>query len=57
MADGGDRKVKHGLIPILVAMRVQGERERRVTVRTGIETDEQVEILEGVEEGDVIVGQ
>jgi HlyD family secretion protein len=35
----------------------QGERERRVTVRTGIETDEQVEILEGVEEGDVIVGQ
>ena len=35
----------------------QGERERRVTVRTGIETEEQVEILEGVEEGDVIVGQ
>lgn len=29
MADGGDRKVKLGLIPILVAMRVQGERERR----------------------------
>jgi multidrug efflux pump subunit AcrA (membrane-fusion protein) len=34
-----------------------GDRERRVTVRTGIETEEQVEILEGVEEGDVIVGQ
>lgn len=29
MAAGSDRKVKHGLIPILVAMRVQGERDRR----------------------------
>jgi multidrug efflux pump subunit AcrA (membrane-fusion protein) len=35
----------------------EGERERRVTVRTGIETEEMIEILEGVEEGDVIVGQ
>lgn len=35
----------------------EGDRERRVTVRIGIETDEQVEILEGLEEGDVIVGQ
>jgi multidrug efflux pump subunit AcrA (membrane-fusion protein) len=35
----------------------EGERERRVTVRTGIETEEQVEILEGLEEGDVVVGQ
>ncbi|GAA0654705.1 hypothetical protein [Brevundimonas lenta] len=24
-----DPRIKHGLIPILVAMRVQGERERR----------------------------
>jgi HlyD family secretion protein len=35
----------------------EGERERRVTVRTGIETEEQVEILEGVEAGDIVVGQ
>jgi HlyD family secretion protein len=35
----------------------EGERERRVTVRTGIQTEEQVEILEGVEAGDVVVGQ
>jgi hypothetical protein len=34
-----------------------GDRERRVTVRTGIETEERIEILEGVKEGDVIVGQ
>jgi multidrug efflux pump subunit AcrA (membrane-fusion protein) len=34
-----------------------GDRERRVTVQTGIETDDKVEILEGVKEGDVIVGQ
>jgi HlyD family secretion protein len=35
----------------------QGERERRVTVKVGIETEDRAEILEGVEEGDVIVGQ
>jgi multidrug efflux pump subunit AcrA (membrane-fusion protein) len=34
-----------------------GDRERRVTVKTGIETDERVEILEGVKQGDVVVGQ
>ncbi|MFQ3630323.1 HlyD family efflux transporter periplasmic adaptor subunit [Roseiflexus sp.] len=33
-----------------------GERERRVTVRIGIETDERVEILEGLNEGDIVVG-
>src|SRR5262245_47318867 len=35
----------------------EGERERRVAVKIGIETEDQVEILEGVKEGDVIVGQ
>ncbi len=35
----------------------EGERERRVPVRVGIETEERVEILEGVEEGDIVVGQ
>jgi HlyD family secretion protein len=35
----------------------EGDRERRVPVRTGIETEERVEILEGVEEGAVVVGQ
>lgn len=35
----------------------EGERERRVTVRTGIETEERIEILEGLKEGDVVVGQ
>ena len=35
----------------------EGERERRVTIRTGIETDEKIEILEGLEEGDIVVGQ
>jgi multidrug efflux pump subunit AcrA (membrane-fusion protein) len=35
----------------------EGERERRVTIRTGIETDEKIEILEGLEAGDVVVGQ
>lgn len=35
----------------------QGDTERRVPVRVGIETEEHVEILEGVKEGDVIVGQ
>jgi HlyD family secretion protein len=34
-----------------------GDRERRVTVKTGIETEDKIEILEGLEEGDVIVGQ
>lgn len=32
-------------------------RERRATVRVGIETDTDVEILEGLDEGDVVVGQ
>jgi hypothetical protein len=35
----------------------QGDRERRVTVKVGIETEDRLEILEGVKEGDVIVGQ
>lgn len=35
----------------------QGERELRVTVKVGIETEDRVEILEGVKEGDVVVGQ
>jgi HlyD family secretion protein len=35
----------------------QGDRERRVTVKIGIETEDRLEILEGVEAGDVIVGQ
>jgi multidrug efflux pump subunit AcrA (membrane-fusion protein) len=35
----------------------EGERERRVTVTVGIETEDRAEITEGVEEGDVIVGQ
>jgi multidrug resistance efflux pump len=34
-----------------------GDRERRVTVKTGIETEDRIEILEGLKEGDVIVGQ
>jgi hypothetical protein len=32
-------------------------RERRLPVRTGIESEERVEIVEGVEEGAVVVGQ
>jgi HlyD family secretion protein len=35
----------------------QGDRERRVTIKVGIETEDRLEILEGVKEGDVIVGQ
>ncbi len=35
----------------------EGDRERRVTVKVGIETEEKVELLEGVKEGDVVVGQ
>jgi multidrug efflux pump subunit AcrA (membrane-fusion protein) len=34
-----------------------GDRERRVTIKTGIETEDKIDILEGVKEGDVIVGQ
>lgn len=34
-----------------------GERERRVPVRIGVETPERVEILEGLNAGDVVVGQ
>ena len=34
-----------------------GDRERRVTIKTGIETDDKVEILEGLKQGDVVVGQ
>ena len=32
----------------------QGERERRVTVKIGIETEDKLEILEGLKEGDVM---
>jgi HlyD family secretion protein len=35
----------------------EGDRERRVTIKVGIETQDRVEILEGLEEGDIIVGQ
>ena len=35
----------------------EGDRERRVTVKTGIETEDKIEIVEGLKEGDVIVGQ
>jgi hypothetical protein len=35
----------------------EGDRERRVAVRVGIETADKVEIAEGVKEGDVVVGQ
>ena len=35
----------------------EGDRERRVTIKTGIETEDKIEILEGLKEGDVIVGQ
>jgi multidrug resistance efflux pump len=34
----------------------EGERERRVSVQIGIETEDQVEVLDGVKEGDVVVG-
>lgn len=34
----------------------EGERERRVPVTIGIATEERVEIVEGLEEGDVVVG-
>lgn len=35
----------------------EGEREQRVSVKTGIETSDEVEIVEGLEEGDIVVGQ
>ncbi|MFK7805226.1 MAG: HlyD family efflux transporter periplasmic adaptor subunit [Anaerolineae bacterium] len=35
----------------------EGDGQRRVDVRIGIESDERVEILEGVEEGDVLIGE
>lgn len=35
----------------------EGARERRTPVRLGVQTEERVEILEGVEAGDVVVGQ
>jgi multidrug efflux pump subunit AcrA (membrane-fusion protein) len=35
----------------------EGERERRVTIRVGIVTEQQVEILDGLKRGDVVVGQ
>lgn len=34
-----------------------GDRERRVTIKIGIETADRVEIVEGLEAGDIIVGQ
>ncbi len=33
-----------------------GERERRVTIRVGITTEQQIEILEGLKAGDLVVG-
>ena len=33
-----------------------GGRERRIDIKTGLEADGQVEILEGLEEGDVVIG-
>lgn len=33
-----------------------GERERRIDIKTGLETDGQVEVLEGIQEGDVVIG-
>ena len=33
------------------------DRQRRVDVRVGIESQERVEILEGLEEGQTIIGQ
>lgn len=35
----------------------EGDRERRVPVEVGIATEDRVEILDGVAEGDVVVGQ
>lgn len=35
----------------------EGNRQRRVDVTIGIESDERVEILEGLEEGQIVVGQ
>jgi HlyD family secretion protein len=35
----------------------EGDRERRTPITTGIETPTQVEISEGVKEGDVVIGQ
>lgn len=35
----------------------EGEREQRMSVKTGIETPDHVEITEGLQEGDVVVGQ
>jgi multidrug efflux pump subunit AcrA (membrane-fusion protein) len=35
----------------------EGDRERRAPVEVGIRTDDRVEILEGVEAGNSIVGQ
>ena len=33
-----------------------GERERRIDIKTGLETGGQVEVLEGVQEGDLVIG-
>lgn len=35
----------------------EGERERRQTVAVGIQTDDKLEITDGVKQGDIIVGQ
>jgi len=35
----------------------EGDRQRRADVQTGLENDHQVEILSGLKEGDVVVGQ
>jgi len=34
----------------------EAERERRVPVRIGVETPERVEVLEGVQAGDLVLG-
>lgn len=34
----------------------EGERERRITIRVGITTEQQVEILDGIKAGDLVVG-
>jgi multidrug efflux pump subunit AcrA (membrane-fusion protein) len=40
-----------------VVIRDEDGTQRRVDVRTGIESDDRVEILEGLEEGQIVIGQ
>lgn len=37
-------------------IRQDGEREQRIDIKTGLETNGQVEVLEGLQEGDVVIG-